>query len=216
MSIYGRGEETNQQAVLHIFHSSQTFSQNLQWDWRWLVPNLNFKKLKLTSEVMVAIHIPKSSKPHHYVTLFVLSVFWMLSKHKGCMSSWTHLWHWKTNSYWKHLHVSYGNWMTSSIFLKDLCLAFSCFYSWPWFWSPRFLCHIKLYEPKVQEGAQWFTGNRHFFVHNLNISYAWLPLYAHHCEKLPNSKLNKLMLTLLKKKLCQNCSIQWNQNRSQC
>lgn len=63
------------------------------------------------------------------------------------------------------------------------------------------LNYINTWCRKVQ-GA--FTGKRCFLVGNLNISYAWLPLCAHHCEKLPNSKLNKLMLALLKKKLCQN------------
>lgn len=131
--------DNKNKTVLHIFHSSETLFQNTQWDWRWLDPNLKFKKLKVTSEVMVAIHIPKSGKHHHYVTLFVTSVFRMLGKHKDCMSSLVHRWHWKTNSNWKHLCISYSNLMISSIFLKDLCPIFPGFYSWPWLWCSCFI-----------------------------------------------------------------------------
>lgn len=148
---------------------------------------------------MVAIHIPKSGKHYHYVTLFVISVFWMLSKRKGCMSSWAYPWHWKTNSYWKCLHVSYGNWMTSSIFLKDLCPVFLCFYSWLWLWSSCFLCHIKLHEAEVQEGAEWLYRKQAFLCtwHFL----CMVTSVCTQCEKLLKSKLNKWMLTLLKNKL---------------
>lgn len=80
-------QKTKTPIVLPTFHSSQTFFQNTQFYWRWLDPNSKFKKLKLTSEVMIAIHIPKPGKHHHFMTLFVISAFWMLSKHKDCMSS---------------------------------------------------------------------------------------------------------------------------------
>lgn len=100
----------------------------------------------------------------------------------------------------------------SHLFFSKNCLAFPCFHCWPWLWSSCLLCHLKLNKHIVQKVQGDFTGKRHFFVHNLNISYAWLPLCACHSEKLPNSKLNKLILALLKKKLCQNCSMQRNPN----
>lgn len=160
---------------------------------------------------MAAIHIPKSGKASSLHDLTCHKCLLNVEQaQRLCVTTGWAVTQRQTATENVHVDLMVTPW--SHLFCSKSCLVLPCFHCWPWLWSSCLLCHLKLYKHMVQEGARWFYRILHFFVHNLNISYAWLPLCACHCEQLPNSKLNKLILALLKNKLCQKCSMQRNPN----
>lgn len=173
---------------------------------------LFWKKLKLTSEVMAAIHIPKSGKASSLHDPICHNCLQNVQQaQRLCVTTGSAV----TRKDKQPLKTStWISWQPHDLicFSPRIVSFFPAFTAGQGSGDPVFssvLNYINTWCRKVQGD---FTGKRCFFVHNLNISYAWLPLCACHCEKLPNSKLNKLILALLKKKLCQNCSMQRNPN----
>lgn len=173
---------------------------------------LVWKKLKLTSEVMAAIHIPKSGKTSslHDPICHQCPQNVQQAQKAVCHHWLSHDTERQTATENIHMDLLATTW--PHLFFSKNYLFFPCFHSGHGSRAPVFSSILNFINTWCRKVQGDFTGKRCFFVHNSNISYAWLPLCACHCEKLPNSKLNKLILALLKKKLCQNCSTQRNPN----